>query len=221
MAKDLSKSFLSGDAELLILDKLNLTVLPGKSYVILGASGSGKSTLLYLLGGLDRPSSGTVLAEGGKNIFNFTERDLAHWRAQAVGFVFQFHHLLPEFNALENVAMPLMLAGVSVKEAEERALPLLKRVGLGKRLGHRPGILSGGEQQRVALARALVYSPQVLLADEPTGNLDPKNAKLVNDLILELVRENSISAVVVTHNEGLAALLDMRYELRDGKLHNI
>jgi lipoprotein-releasing system ATP-binding protein len=216
-AKELSKSFKSGEEELVILSSLKLKVERGRSVAILGASGSGKSTLLYILGGLDRPSSGTVLSRG-ESIFSLTDADLARWRMHEVGFVFQFHHLLPEFSALENVAMPLMLSGVKASDAKEMAEPILSRVGLSERLNHRPGILSGGEQQRVALARAIVMEPSILLADEPTGNLDGKNAAMVNALILELVSEKSLSAVVVTHNAELSKLLDLRFNLSDGKL---
>ncbi|MDR2460130.1 MAG: ABC transporter ATP-binding protein [Deltaproteobacteria bacterium] len=216
--KNLSKTFTSGTEELVVLDKLELSVVQGKSLAILGSSGSGKSTLLYILGGLDRPTSGQVLSEGQVDIFKLSDSQRAKWRAKNVGFVFQFHHLLPEFDALENVAMPLLLSGVPAAQAKERALPLLERVGLGDRLNHRPGILSGGEQQRVALARALVMEPTILLADEPTGNLDNKNAKLVNELIIELVKETGMAAIVVTHNAALADMLDRRVTLEMGTL---
>jgi lipoprotein-releasing system ATP-binding protein len=213
----LTKTFVAGGQELTILKDLNLKVEKGLSIAILGASGSGKSTLLYILGGLDRPTAGQVLA-GGLDLFRLTEPELARWRAQEVGFVFQYHHLLPEFTALENVAMPALLAGLSPAQAEEMALPLLARVGLRDRLKHRPGALSGGEQQRVALARALVLGPKVLLADEPTGNLDALAAGLVNDLIGELVAEREMSAVVVTHNADLARQTKIRWELVQGQL---
>jgi lipoprotein-releasing system ATP-binding protein len=200
-----------------VLDGLELSVRPGESLAVLGASGSGKSTLLYILGGLERPSSGTVAA-GGRVIYDLPDAQLARWRARSVGFVFQFHHLLSEFDALENVAMPLRLAGASRDEAFARARPLLERVGLAKRLSHRPGLMSGGEQQRVALARALAMGPRILLADEPTGNLDGRNAAMVNSLILELARGGGMAAVVVTHNAKLAAMLDRRLVLEGGSL---
>jgi lipoprotein-releasing system ATP-binding protein len=217
VARDLKKVFRSGDGELTILDGLNLTVDPGQSLAILGASGSGKSTLLYLLGGLDRPTKGQVISQG-REIFGLAEPDLARWRAREVGFVFQNHHLLPEFTALENAAMPARLAGYSPKEATALARPVLERVGLSERLNHRPGALSGGERQRVALARALVLAPPVLLADEPTGNLDAHNANLVNDLLGELVAERGLAAVVVTHNAELASRLQVRLYLERGRL---
>ncbi|MDR2405897.1 MAG: ABC transporter ATP-binding protein [Deltaproteobacteria bacterium] len=208
---------MSGLEELVILSSLDLRVERGRSIAILGASGSGKSTLLYILGGLDRPTSGGVYSRG-ESIFNLSEPELAHWRMKEIGFVFQYHHLLPEFTALENVAMPLMISGVKAEEAASRAEPILARVGLSLRLKHRPGILSGGEQQRVALARAIIMEPTILLADEPTGNLDGKNAEMVNKLILELVHEKSLSAVVVTHNAELSKLMDTRLTLSNGKL---
>ncbi|MDR0882166.1 MAG: ABC transporter ATP-binding protein, partial [Candidatus Adiutrix sp.] len=198
-ARSLTRVFPSGREELRILDGLDLEVRSGRSLAIVGASGSGKSTLLYILGGLERPTSGQVLFEG-REVFRRSEEALAAWRNRSIGFVFQFHHLLSDFTALENAAMPARLAGLSREEAAEMARPLLTRVGLGDRLDHRPGELSGGEQQRVALARALVMSPRVLLADEPTGNLDARSAGAVNVLIMELVAEKNLAALVVTHN---------------------
>ncbi len=217
-ARGLNKSFRSGQETLQILAELDLDVVKGRSLAILGASGSGKSTLLYILGGLEKPSGGAVRFEGS-DIFAQSETDLAAWRNKSVGFVFQFHHLLGDFTALENVALPLRLGGLSTHEAQEKAKPLLERVGLAQRLTHKPGELSGGEQQRVALARALVMEPQVLLADEPTGNLDAKSADTINELILELVRERGLAAVIVTHNSQLAALVDCSLELRSGQLN--
>jgi lipoprotein-releasing system ATP-binding protein len=213
----LGKVFFSGGEELEILAGLDLLIAGGSSLAILGDSGSGKSTLLYILGALDRPSAGKVFFRS-RDLFSLTGTQLARWRMTEIGFVFQFHHLLSEFSALENVAMPLRLSGVGADEALELARPLLERVGLKDRLHHRPGLLSGGEQQRVALARAVVMEPSVLLADEPTGNLDRKNAAMVNALILELVREKSLAAVVVTHNAELSALMDSRLVLRGGRL---
>ena len=216
-AKGLSKVFLSGREELKVVDNLDLQIFAGRSLAIVGASGSGKSTLLYMLGGLDRPTGGEVLYEG-RPVFAGNEEALAAWRNKAVGFVFQFHHLLGDFTALENAAMPARLAGFSSEEATEKARPLLERVGLGDRLGHKPGEMSGGEQQRVALARALVMEPKVLLADEPTGNLDAKSSAVVNALILELVAEKNLAAVIVTHNGQLAAMVDQPLELVAGRL---
>ncbi|MDR2613208.1 MAG: ABC transporter ATP-binding protein [Deltaproteobacteria bacterium] len=216
-ARGLTKAFRSGQEDILVLDRLDLAVEPGVSLAILGSSGSGKSTLLYILGGLERPTSGEVLSEG-RAIYSLTDAQRARWRALSVGFVFQFHHLLPEFDALENVAMPLRLAGASRDEAVGRARPLLERVGLARRLTHRPGLLSGGEQQRVALARALALGPRILLADEPTGNLDGRNAAMVNALIVDLARDGGMAAVVVTHNARLADTLDRRLVLEGGSL---
>ncbi|MDR2442577.1 MAG: ABC transporter ATP-binding protein [Deltaproteobacteria bacterium] len=216
-ALSLNKEFTTGDEKLSILSELNLTVERGSSVAVLGASGSGKSTLLYLLGGLDRPTSGLVKANG-RDIYSLSEPQLALWRAREVGFVFQFHYLMAEFDALENVAMPARLSGLGREEARAKAEPLLDRVGLGDRKKHRPGALSGGEQQRVALARALVMAPGLLLADEPTGNLDARNAAMVNDLILELVGERDMGAVVVTHNAQLASLMSRTLELSYGSL---
>ena len=213
----LTKVFQSGREELRILDGLDLKVTSGRSLAIVGASGSGKSTLLYALGGLDRPTDGRVLYEG-REVFGRSDEELAAWRNQVIGFVFQFHHLLGDFTALENAAMPARLAGYTQEAAEAHALPLLDRVGLSGRLGHKPGELSGGEQQRVALARALVMNPRVLLADEPTGNLDGRSAGSVNSLIMELVAEKNLAAVIVTHNSQLAALVDEPLELVSGRL---
>ena len=217
-ARGLTRIFQSGGEELRILDGLDLAVERGRSQAIVGASGIGKSTLLYALGGLDRPTGGQVLYEG-RSIYDRNEDELAAWRNRSVGFVFQFHHLLGDFTALENAALPARLAGFNRAEAEERAYALLNRVGLGGRLEHRPGLLSGGEQQRVALARALVMEPRVLLADEPTGNLDAKSAAGVSALILELVAENHLAAVIVTHNDRLAYMVDVALELAAGRLN--
>ena len=216
-ARGLTRVFQSGGEELRILEGLDLAVERGRSQAIVCASGIGKSTLLYALGGLDRPTGGQVLFEG-RSIYDRGEDELAAWRNRSVGFVFQFHHLLGDFTALENAALPARLAGLGPAEAEDRARPLLERVGLSGRLGHRPGLLSGGEQQRVALARALVMEPRVLLADEPTGNLDAKSAAGVSALILELVAERRLAAVIVTHNDRLAGLVDVALELAAGRL---
>ncbi|MDR2725450.1 MAG: ABC transporter ATP-binding protein [Candidatus Adiutrix sp.] len=216
-ARGLTRVFQSGGEELRILDGLDMAEERGRSLAIVGASGIGKSTLLYALGGLDRPTGGQVLFEG-RSIYDRGEDELAAWRNRSIGFVFQFHHLLGDFTALENAALPVRLAGLGPTEAEARARPLLERVGLGGRLDHRPGLLSGGEQQRVALARALVMEPRVLLADEPTGNLDARSAAGVSALILELVAECHLAAVIVTHNDRLAGLVDVALELAAGRL---
>ena len=185
---------------------------------IVGASGVGKSTLLHLIGGLDRADRGQVLI-GGTRIDALSDGDLVQFRNTHVGFVFQFHHLLPEFSAVENAEMPLRIARQSQPEARGRAIALLRRVGLGDRLAHRPGTLSGGEQQRVAIARALVMNPTLLLADEPTGDLDEQTAETLHDLLREMHREHGLTSLIATHNPRLATACDRILRLEDGRLH--
>ena len=201
-----------------MLDGLDFTPRAGALTAITGASGSGKSTLLHVLGTLDRPTRGSV-HYGGKDVFALTSRELAKFRNRSIGFVFQFHHLLPEFDALENVMMPGLIAGRGRAEAQAQAAKLLALVGLAARAEHRPGELSGGEQQRVAVARALMNEPIVLLADEPSGNLDRTNSDELHALLESLVRERGQTAIVATHDDRLAARADEVYRLEGGCLH--
>lgn len=214
--QQLFKSFGNGTKKVEVLRGIDLTFLQGERAAIVGASGVGKTTLLHILGTLDRPTAGKVL-HGGRDIFTLNERDLAFFRNREIGFVFQFHHLLPEFNALENTMMPCLIQGMSKKEASLRAEAILTLVGLKERLSHKPGKLSGGEQQRVAVARALVLEPKILLADEPTGNLDSKTGESVLALLQELNRMKNVTLVIVTHNPNLAAQMPRQVLLTDGK----
>ena len=216
-AAHLSKAY--GDGRRIdVLVDLDFQVAAGEAVAIVGQSGVGKSTLLHILGTLDQPTSGTVLFDG-VSIFGLSEREQATFRNREVGFIFQFHHLLPDFTALENVMMPALTRNVSAAEAESRARALLERVGLGERLTHKPGELSGGEQQRVAVARAVALSPRVILADEPTGNLDPATGAEVHALLLDLNRDHNITLVIVTHNDELSSLVHRTLRLQHGKLH--
>ena len=218
--RGLCKSFNNNGVEIEVLKDLDLDLDQGETVAIVGASGIGKSTLLHILGTLDRPDSGTVLFQN-KNVFRFDDVRLANFRNETIGFVFQFHHLLPEFTALENVMMPALIKGLNKKEAITAAEAILTRVGLAHRLSHRMGELSGGEQQRVALARALVMKPAILLADEPTGNLDKKNSEQVHRLLSELNQELGMTLVVVTHNPDLAAYMSRRVTLAEGQLTEV
>jgi lipoprotein-releasing system ATP-binding protein len=212
----LVKTFTTNGNVVEVIKGLDLTVYAGETLAVVGASGVGKSTLLHILGTLERPSQGKVIWEG-EEVFALDDRRLAAFRNRKIGFVFQFHYLLPEFDALENVMMPALIARVPKAQAQEDAEAILVRVGLGHRLRHRVSTLSGGEQQRVAVARALVLKPEVLLADEPTGNLDPHSGAQVQELLLDLNREQGLTSVIVTHNLNLAQALTRQITLVDGK----
>lgn len=211
------KNYYDGQLNVQVLDNLTLQVGKGQSIGIVGASGSGKSTLLHILGGLDKPTSGRVSLMG-QDLSELSQKQLSGLRNQYLGFVYQFHHLLPEFSALENVMMPLLIGKRPKEQARERALLMLEKVGLKNRVLHRPGELSGGERQRAAIARALVTDPACLLADEPTGNLDRKNALNILDMMMELKQELGTALVVVTHDDEMAARFDRVLNMTDGAL---
>lgn len=213
----LTKTYESGKNRVVVFRDLRLQIAQGEMIAIVGPSGAGKSTLLHLLGGLDRPTSGTVKV-GEFDIFKLGEVDLARFRNGEIGFIFQFHHLLPEFTAVENTMMPLLIGRSSHQAAIARAEAMLESVGLADRTTHRPGELSGGEQARVALARALVGRPRLLLADEPTGDLDSKTSESIHTLLKEVHRSQKLTSVIVTHNERLASICDRVLHLEDGRL---
>ena len=214
---DLRKTYVSGPQEVEVLKGISLEVTAGEIVVIMGPSGVGKSTLLHLVGGLDRPTSGGVLIDGD-DLFSLRDKELAVFRNKAIGFVFQFHHLLPEFSALENVMIPGMMHGRDMSVVTEKANSILDEIGLGHRLSHKPSELSGGEQKRVAVARALVNNPRLVLADEPTGNLDKNNSEALYELILELNKKHGQTFIIVTHNDMMTTHAQRVIELEDGRI---
>ena len=215
-ARNLEKSFQQGVSELKILKGVNLEIKAGESVAILGSSGAGKSTLLHILGTLDRPTAGQLFIQE-QDLLKMSDEDLSAYRNEKMGFVFQFHHLLSEFTALENVMIPLQIAGISAKESEQIAQTFLNSLGLRERWDHYPSMLSGGELQRVAIARALVRSPRILLADEPTGNLDSQNSKIIQDLFFELKEKLGLTLIVVTHDLNFSARFSRVLRISDGQ----
>ena len=217
--KNLSKTFIKDGNKIEVLRSLNLQIKKGESLAILGVSGAGKSTLIHIMGMLDHPTEG-CLSIDGMNVFEWEEEKKARFRNSTIGFVFQFNNLLPEFSALENTMMPALISGMHKKQASEKACKLLSEVGLEHRIKHKPGELSGGEQQRVAIARALVMEPEILLVDEPTGNLDTETGKKIEDILVNLNATKNITLVTVTHNKLLAERMSGRISLRDGRIYD-
>jgi lipoprotein-releasing system ATP-binding protein len=217
--ENLSKTFVKDGNKIEVLRGLNMEIKKGQSLAILGVSGSGKSTLIHILGTLDHPTEGR-LSINGMNVYEWDERKIARFRNATIGFVFQFNNLLPEFDAMENTMMPALIGGLSKKQAMQKAEQLLMEVGLEHRMKHKPGELSGGEQQRVAIARALIMEPEILLADEPTGNLDTETGKKIEDILVNLNTKKNITMIVVTHNQALAERMSGRIGLRDGKIYH-
>ena len=217
--QEVAKTYRQASAGLEVLKSVSLSVMPGEIVAVVGPSGAGKSTLLHIAGLLDRPSAGSVFF-GGEDCTAIGDDKRTAIRRGGIGFVYQFHHLLPEFSALENIVLPQMIAGKSRREAALRAREMLERTGLAQRATHRPARLSGGEQQRVAIGRALANQPRVLIADEPTGNLDPQTAVSVFEVLLAAVRDHGVAALIATHNMDLAARMDRRLTLRDGTVRS-
>lgn len=213
----LNKTFIKDGNRIEVLKDLDLEVRKGDSLAVVGVSGAGKSTLIHILGTLDRPTSGEVTIAGNR-VFDWDGTKLAAFRNRMIGFVFQFHHLLPEFSSLENAMMPCLIAGLTRQQARKKAEKVLHEVGLGARMTHKPGELSGGEQQRVAVARAIVMEPEIVLADEPTGNLDTETGKKIEDVLISLHQDRGITLIVVTHNQWLAQRMSRSIGLQDGKI---
>ncbi len=217
--RNLRKTYSQGDLSVEVLKGVDLTINSGQRVAIMGASGSGKSTLLHLLGGLEKPTSGEIILDNA-DLHKINAGKLSQLRNRSLGFIYQFHHLLGEFTILENVAMPLLIGKKSIKQAQHQATELLKRVGLGHRVRHKPGELSGGERQRAAVARALINQPKCILADEPTGNLDSKTAEQIYQLMLELNQELNVSFLIVTHDAHMAEHMDYVLHMEDGLIVN-
>lgn len=219
-AKDITKNYYMGNYVIEVLKGVNLDLIEGQIIAVIGESGAGKSTLLHILGMLDRPTSGQM-SLNGEDLSEKSDIEMASFRNHQIGFIFQFHHLLPEFNAFENVMMPAMIAGKNMETSTQRAEYLIERIGLSNRRNHRPGELSGGELQRVAVARALMNEPAIVLADEPSGNLDHRNSEMLHDLIWNLAEENNYTFVIVTHDMSLAKKADRVMNLREGIIEEI